>query len=196
MTKRFAYISKKQYLCTLNQNTHIMEQEIWKDIPGYEGLYQVSSLGRVKSVSRVVVGKDNKIHTLKERILKPQDEHNGYLIVGLCKNGVAKMTLVHRLVAEAFISNVDLFATTVNHKNEIKTDNRVDNLEWMSGADNTRYSTFGSKHYFAKPVRCIETGQVFGCARDASRWLGLNNQSISESIRRGYRCGGYHWELI
>ena len=173
-----------------------MEQEIWKDIAGYEGLYQVSSLGRVKSHERTTTQSNGKIQPVKERILKPGKDAMGYLHVRLFKNGVANLFKIHRLVANAFIPNDDLFATTVNHIDEDKTNNRVSNLEWMSHGDNTRYSNAGSKNWKAKSVRCIETGQVFGCAVDASRWLGLSIHAVDIAIRRGHCSGGYHWEYI
>lgn len=177
--------------------------EEWKDIVGYEGLYQVSNLGRVKSVSRVVIRGNGRHQMVKEKILKYRENNRGYLFVCLYKNGVAIPYSVHRLVAEAFIPNGDLFATTVNHKDEDKTNNRVDNLEWMNGADNIRYSHRdggtadfrGSNHPRARQVRCVETGQVFGTATDASIWLGFSRNAVATSIRRDKCAGGYHWEF-
>lgn len=104
-----------------------MNNEIWKDIPNYENLYQISNLGNVKSI------RTNKI-------LKYGYSHNGYKIV--CLKG--KMFRVHRLVAEAFISNTNNYPQ-VNHKNEIKTDNRVDNLEWCSSSYNINYGDRNNK---------------------------------------------------
>lgn len=173
------------------------QEEIWKDVVGYEGLYQVSNLGRVKSVERTL----NNGYKWQEKILKLTKKPRGYLRVHLCKNGTCRDEFVHRLVAIAFIPNDDIFATTVNHKNEDKTDNRVENLEWLSLGDNLRYSNagpngnrFGGKHHRAKQVRCIETGEVFDCAADVARLLGLH--SVSSSIRNCCRAGGYHWEYV
>ena len=171
------------------------QEEIWKDVVGYEGLYQVSNLGRVKSLG-------NEKQRI-EKILKPHKLRTGYLLIHLYKNGTPGYRLVHRLVATAFIPNDNIFAATVNHKNEVKTDNRAENLEWMSSGDNTRYSCAGpygnkssSKNYHAKQVRCIETGEVFDCAADASRFLGIAIPCVANSIRKGYRCAGYHWEYV
>lgn len=99
-------------------------KEVWRDIVDYEGLYQVSNLGNIKRENRML----NKI------------KHSaGYLKVILCKNSVTKNCYIHRLVAKAFIPNPDN-KKTVNHKNGIKTDNRVENLEWCTFSENSYHS--------------------------------------------------------
>ena len=104
-------------------------EEIWKDKKDYEGHYQVSNWGRLKSIK---FG--------KERILKPQKNTSGYLCVTLCKNNNQCQFEVHRLVAEVFLPNPNNYKE-VNHKNEIKTDNRVENLEWCDRKYNQNYGT-------------------------------------------------------
>lgn len=106
-----------------------LQHEIWKDIFGYDGMYQVSDLGRVRSL------KFGKV-----RVLRPGTNNAGYLIVILCKDGNRKYFLVHRLVASAFIENDNIFNTEINHKNEKKTDNRVSNLEWCDRQYNSTYN--------------------------------------------------------
>ena len=114
-------------------------QEIWKDIDGFGGCYQVSNLGRVKSLDRNVKGnKSNYIRIGK--ILSPKTHRNGYLCVVLCKDRIGKMYYIHRLVAQAFIPNPDRLPQ-VNHKDENKTNNNVENLEWCSAEYNTNYGT-------------------------------------------------------
>lgn len=116
--------------------------EEWRPVEGYEGLYEVSNLGRVKSLGKWCVRRGGAKAWYGERIRKPQLIGHGYHFVVLYKDNIGKTHYVHRLVASAFIPNDDpVNKTTVNHKNEDKLDNRVENLEWMSVADNVRYGT-------------------------------------------------------
>ena len=101
--------------------------EVFKDVLGYEGAYKVSNLGRVKSLERVVVHKNGYKYPIKERILKPVLKR-GYPSVNLCLDDKRKSIKIHRLVALAFMPNPESKAT-VNHINGIKTDNRLENLE-------------------------------------------------------------------
>lgn len=105
--------------------------EIWKDIEGYEGIYQISNIGNVKSLS-------NKF-ARKERILKQKLDRNGYKSISLCKNSISKYFLIHRLVAIHFIfrENISLH---VNHKDGIKTNNNVTNLEWVTRSENQKHA--------------------------------------------------------
>ena len=105
------------------------ETEIWKDIPNYSGLYQASNLGRIKS-----------FYGLKEKILKPRINQYGYYQVELYKNSIGKMYSVHRLVYEAFNGQIPE-NMQVNHINEIKTDNRLSNLNLMTCKENINYGT-------------------------------------------------------
>ena len=105
--------------------------EIWKDIKGYEGLYQISNYGNVKSL--------NYKRTGKERLMKPALQTNGYFFVWLC-NKQNKCFFIHRLVADAFIPNPDNLPC-VNHKDEDKTNNHVNNLEWCTNKYNNEYGT-------------------------------------------------------
>ena len=109
--------------------------EEWKSIPGYEGLYEVSNLGRVRSVERC----DRFNRKIVSKILKP-NYVSGYLRVGMYKNKTFKYYLIHRLVAQAFLPNPDNLPE-VNHKDEDKSNNRVDNLEWCDRSYNMNYGT-------------------------------------------------------
>lgn len=106
--------------------------EIWKDVVGYESLYKVSNLGNVLSL--------NYNHTGKPRLLKKYDRGNGYYFVALVKNGVTTKYNIHCLVAKAFIPN-PYNLPCVNHKDEIRTNNCVDNLEWCTYKYNSNYGT-------------------------------------------------------
>lgn len=117
-----------------------MINEIWKQVVGYEGLYEVSNYGRVKSLAKTIPGLFGSTIYLKEKIRKNQKYPNGYEYVGLSNNGKVKTHLVHRLVALAFIPNPDNLPE-VNHKNEQITDNRVENLEWVTHKENANYGT-------------------------------------------------------
>ena len=117
-----------------------LEKEIWKDIKGFEGLYRVSNLGRVKSLSRFKKGKNGSSVPLKEKILKPSISHRGYFIVVLRKNSIVKAYLVHRLVWSAFNGSIPE-NMQVNHLNEVKTDNRLENLNLMTCKENINYGT-------------------------------------------------------
>ena len=109
-------------------------QEIWKDIEGYEGLYQVSNLGIVKSLPR-----QYKNRKCNERIKSPSLAGKGYYRVSLCKNGIIKYYYIHQLVAKTFIPNPNNYKL-VNHKDENKLNNCVDNLEWCDYKYNLNYN--------------------------------------------------------
>ena len=179
--------------------------ETWKEIAGYEGLYEVSDLGRVKSLG------NNK--SRKEKILKPQKECSGYLQIGLYKDGHGKMLKIHRLVAEAFIPNTQGF-NTVNHKDEDKTNNTVSNLEWMSLKDNLNYGTRNKRAgeaiskaninnpMLSKKVQMLDksTGElldVYPSTMEAWRVTGIAYQNISQCCNgKRKSAGGYIWRYL
>ena len=162
-----------------------MCHEIWKPISGYEGLYEVSNLGRVKGLKR-------------NRILKPHNT-NRYYQVCLCKNGIQTDKLIHRLVAEAFIPNPDNLPE-VNHKDENKLNNAVSNLEWLSQADNLAYGTRIERIRSArsKAVQSFNAEGVlvskYASINEAAEKTGLAPINISRCCRGIYkRSGGYVW---
>lgn len=117
-----------------------MKNEEWKDIEGYEGLYQVSNMGRVRSLDRYVNNMFGTLSFIKGKILKVLNHKDGYKQVNLLKDGKVKHCLVHRLVAGAFIPNPHNYPV-INHKDEIKTNNCVENLEWCTVKHNNTYGT-------------------------------------------------------
>ena len=116
-----------------------MEQEIWKDIEGYEGFYKVSSFGNVKSLYRVLPRKNGGNYAVREKLLKLSVDGDGYYRVALRKDGISKYCSIHRLVANAFIPNPKNLPC-INHKDEVKTNNNVCNLEWCTYSYNNTYN--------------------------------------------------------
>lgn len=114
--------------------------EIWKDIPGYEGIYVVSNFGKVKSLQRTRKGSYGSIRIVYEKILNHKIDKDGYHIVTLSKEGKTKCIGVHRLVAQAFLPNIYNFPM-INHKDEDPSNNVVDNLEWCTAKYNANYGT-------------------------------------------------------
>ena len=167
--------------------------EIWKDIEGYEGLYQVSNLGRVKSLGN---GSSNNS---KERILKSYKNNNGYLRVFLCKEQIRKIYLVHRLVASAFIPNTDNLPQ-VNHIDEDKTNNRVDNLEWCDIKYNSNYGSRIERVSKANSISILQftkNGEFvrrWDSAREVERELGIKHSNITSCLKGRYKkAGNYVW---
>lgn len=117
----------------------MIEHEIWKDIPGYEGYYQASNLGNIKSLDRTISNKRGK-YLKKGKIKKLKINKYGYFHIHLDKNGERKWFAVHRLIAITFLKNPNNFPQ-INHKNEIKTDNRIENLEFCTALFNNTYGT-------------------------------------------------------
>lgn len=160
--------------------------ETWKDIKGWEGKYQVSNLGRVKSL--------NYCNTGNPSILKTGTDCNGYLKVTLYRNNKGKTYNVHRLVAEAFIPNPQCFPE-VNHKDETRTNNNVENLEWCTRQYNLNYGTRTQKQ--SKLVMCVETGEVFNSVSEVQRMLGFPSGDISKCCNgKRNTCHNFHWQYI
>lgn len=188
-----------------------MQREIWKDIEGYEGVYQISSLGKVKSLKRITRFKNNdRIRVEEERILKPQITHKGYHKIQLRKNGKTKGHFVHRLVAEAFIPNPEN-KSTVNHKDGDKLNNFVGNLEWMSNLENMRhaYQTGIRNNGDNAPVTLAKLKPVaqytkggtlvaeYRSIKEAVEKTGIGQSSISSCCAGRYKqAGGYIFKYI
>jgi hypothetical protein len=161
--------------------------EIWKDIPDYEGLYQASNLGRIKSLERIA--KNN--HKIKEKILKPQNNKNGYLSVNLYKNNKMKRKLIHRLVALTFIKNVNNYLY-INHKDKNKNNNCLKNLEWCTQSYNVIYSKGRKINQYDKNNNFIKTWDSIA---DVKRILNIDNSLIvrcCKGIKKS--AGGFKWK--
>lgn len=171
--------------------------EIWKPVVGYEGLYEVSNLGNVRSL--------NYNHTNKPKLLKQDLCKNNNLRVTLY-NRTKKRFLVHRIVAEAFIPN-PYNKPEIDHINTIRTDNRVENLRWVTHTENmnnpiTHTKSINSKlHYTYNMKAVIQTSkdgtfiQEYKCTREAERATNIDHRSINKCCKGIYKtAGGYVWK--
>ena len=172
------------------------QEECWKDIEGYEGFYQVSNLGNIRSK-----------YSGKWKLMKATKTNHSRMIVGLYKNGKAKLFLVHRLVAQSFMPNPNRLPE-INHKDENPLNNCVENLEWCNQCYNSNYGT--SKYrisaklkngILSKPVEQYCKNGMFimeyPSAIEASRVLGLNVSGIISCCNNNPKyshCGGYQWK--
>lgn len=179
-------------------------EEAWKDIAGYEGLYQVSNFGRVKSLGRI----DRFNKKWDARILIPHCVGKNYLAVGLCKDGVVKSRRVHRLVAEAFIPNPQ-GKPQVNHKDGNKGNNFASNLEWSTNSENQIHARKTGLNCLTKNNRVHSkavdycnrhTGEVIGTfpsIAEAARVAAIPGSNISFCCKQQfmrYTAAGYAWK--
>ena len=163
--------------------------EIWRDIDGYKGLYQISNKGRVKS-----------LYKGSERILKPGWMTGGYLYVVLCKNRIKQKRKIHRLVAQAFIPNPDN-KPQVNHKDENKKNNCADNLEWATAKENSNYGSRNERSGYSRSKPILQYSKSGEFIRDwqgaseVERVLGINNSHIIECCKGKLKSsGGFVWK--
>lgn len=184
--------------------------ENWKEIEGHIGSYLISDQGRVKSLDRIIEYSDGRVQRSKGRVLKPHIDNRGYRICALSKNGKGKTQQVHRLVAQAFIPNPEN-KPQVNHKNGIKTDNQVNNLEWVTNRENSLHavktgliatgkdspsSKLTGKHNGAsKKVINTENNEVFESAVAAAKSVGMKADTL-QSYLRGARPNKTNFEYV
>lgn len=180
-------------------------EEIWKDIPGYEGIYQVSSFGKIRSCDRI----DGRGHNLRGKILTLTPDKRGYKRISLFKDGIYQKLLVHRIVACSFLGErKDL---DINHKDGNPSNNVLSNLEWCTRAENLQHSykvlgrdgvnkgRINERNKSSKPINMYNLNwkyiRTFSCSREASRILNIDQGSISKAAN-GIRnqAGGYKWK--
>lgn len=167
-----------------------MEQ--WKDIEGFDGKYQVSNFGRIRTTN---------YHRTKQCKMMKLSKNFDYLGVRLTKNGKGRTFFVHRLVASAFIENPEK-KPYVNHKNGDKYDNQSKNLEWVTPSENCVHRLYDLKILNfpcpPKPIMCIETGEKFASINLAAKKNGLDQGSISKAVNNNTTktVGGFHWKLL
>ena len=177
-------------------------EEIWKPIKGYEQYYEVSNLGRIKSLARNVYWKNraNRINSRydEEKIIVPDVMKNGYIRIKFRVNGDVKQKTVHRVVAEAFIPNPEN-KPCINHKDGDRKNNKVENLEWCTYSENNlhEWRVLCKKSYNAKKVRCIDLNLVFDSVSDGAKYMGSCKQSLFNALyKRDGVFKGLKWEFI
>lgn len=178
--------------------------EVWKPIIGYEGLYEVSDKGHVRSLDRYVKNHGESYYFRPGALKTPRAKKNKYLVVDLYRDNEQKTCHVHRLVAEAFIDNPDN-KSTVNHKDGNVRNNSVNNLEWATPEEqNKHFYAMGlkSKNNIKKAItamnaansrriRCVETGRVFKSVMEAAKFLNKKDGSALSACCRGKRHTAY-----
>ena len=184
--------------------------EIWKPIPGYEGYYEASNTGLIRSVPRTIILKTKKLEDrpceYKSKILKPYlSQHNRSNIlprqqIVLSVDGKTKSLQVHRLIAQTFIPNPNNYET-VNHIDGNTFNNTVENLEWVSKVDNIRHSFKNNLVHTQKPVVQIdpktnEIIKIYPGESEACRRIGISQGKIGRAIRRNGTCRGYKWKYV
>lgn len=173
-------------------------KEIWKPVAQFEAEYEVSNFGRVRSLEHF--DQSGRFH--KGKILKPKLNGRGYLQVNLCDSGRSIYSSIHQLVAIAFISN-PLNYSEVNHKDENKSNNHVENLEWCSHQYNVNYGTRNRRisSTLNKPIAAFKNGKLikaFDSAKKAAKWCGVKNSThIGDSAKNRRKSAyGYEWKYI
>ena len=167
--------------------------EIWTDLLGYDTLYEISNLGRVRT--RYF---KNKGYTNEYRFIEPVDNGNGYLRFNFKLNGRQKTAYLHRLVAEYFVDNPNNY-NEVNHKDENKCNNCADNLEWCEHHYNCNYGTrnIRSAEKATKPIKCLDTGEIFTSILHAANHYGIGITALSNHLNgRSKTCVGYKWVYL
>ena len=164
--------------------------EEWRDVVGMEGLYEVSSLGNVRSVDRIVAFKDGRKVHYQGKQMKLRKNTDGYLQVQLCPDSSTTKTIkVHRLVAEAFLQNPSGLRE-VNHIDENKTNNNVTNLEWCDRIANCNHGTRNVRISRSHGIQVLVDGKQFPSYTAAGEYLGVTGESVREAVVCGYLCRG------
>lgn len=177
-------------------------EEVWKDIKGYEGLYQVSNLGRIKGLKRKVKSPQGSsgFRTIKEKILIPHISNRGYAVVNLSKDNIKVLRSIHGLVCDAFLENPNNYHC-INHKDENKLNNCVNNLEWCTTRYNNLYNNKIDRLTKARMKKIVQIDndnkaiKIWESSKTVGDALGISNTLITRCCReRGKTAGGYKWK--
>ena len=170
--------------------------EIWKSVEGYEGLYEVSNCGRVRSIDRTVKQSNGSICHYKGKILKGEYDKKGYKRFRLSKENKTKKIFGHQLVAKAFLPNPNNYPM-INHKDECKYNNYVSNLEWCDSKYNNNYGTIKQRMAESKKKKiiCITDGKKFNSINEAAEYYTIPRRSIS-NVLTGTRNSVYGKKFI
>lgn len=172
--------------CKHINNVKDLPNEVWKDIPDYEGIYQVSNKGRIKSLARIV-GNCKR----KDKIIVPKDNGSGYYKVNLYKNGKHKNHYVHKLVASVFINNENN-KPCINHKDYNRKNNNVENLEWVTYKENNNYSYYAEHAALKNSLRVLVVDldnnpiKMFASIHQCGRYFNADASHISDIIHNNY----------
>lgn len=193
-----------KYSFEINRKLPSFNEE-WKDIKKFEGLYQISNFGRVKSLDRKIYQKNKngkfQYVTYRGRILKVQKQKNGYLTIDLHRDNKFERKLIHKLVAEMFISNPNNYKY-INHKDSNIQNNKVNNLEWCTQSYNIKYAyDLGNKiPPNMRAIKQIKDGKIVNIFKSislAERQTNIKGANISKCCRNIRKnAGGYQWEYI
>ncbi len=165
--------------------------EVWKDIPNFEGMYQVSNYGNIKSLARYISNGKGKRY-IDEKILTPIDNGYGYKCIGLRNKQKKTVKYIHRLVAEMFIPNPKGYKQ-INHKDENKSNNKATNLEWCDSQYNIDYSR--SRDVIQIDMNTKEIVGIYKSCKDASRVTGFSSGNISQACNHLWKYyKGFFWK--
>lgn len=177
-----------------------MDSETWRPVRGFENYYEVSDLGRLRSLGRTqeIANRwgTNTVRVFDPKLLSPSRCSNGYLSFTLCGKRNRVRALVHRIVLSAFLPHENEEAMQVNHKNAVRDDNRLCNLEWVTCSANHKHAhglPSRKRHVWEKKCRLVKEGvsTEFRSVNDAARYLGVNPASVSSAFHRGHKVCGF-----
>lgn len=162
-----------------------MKTEIWKDVIGWEGKYKVSNLGNVKSASRLINQANGRSYTRKDKVMYLRTDKKGYIRAALYSNSKSKLVAVHRMVASAFIPNINN-DPQVNHKDGVKSNNIASNLEWCTNAENGQHAYEAGLKNMPGFLEVIDLscGFIYSTAQSAAKAKNIPKRTLYEQLKQ------------